>query len=524
MTTLWKPLIVATAAGLLLWAGLASWGAEPMVGPAPCCPPGGQCPPNVTNYGYFLTRWSAWPGEQRMDKINPAAINREVVPTPAPAPFAPLREPAPYSPTPTTTPNAKPRTMRPELVPPPANPYRDVEVPAEQSPPMKPRPETPGLSPRPEPPAERPAPPRAEPAPGIPTDPTGLTPAPGSRAATSPIAPAERAIPGGLASRLQSAAANVDTAIPMRDTRSMGQAVIEETDQGPSPTAAEPSATPQASPIGTSTVFSSRELSTAGSPIESALPAAVVAEATGTVGQALAVEPQPAAMPAAVAPEAPGAVEQAFAIGPQTAVVPAAVAPEAPGAVGQAFVSEPQPAGMPEPVVGVSATAEPEPLPPDPPRPAPINQVAHQALTELQAQPDAQPQVYEQPADQTTATVQGAWQPEDAAPAMEGFCPVQLGKNEQWVKGDPRWAVPYQGRTYWLSSAVERECFLVDPEHYVPACGGQDAVLLADEGRSVPGTCDYCVTYGGRLYMFSSAATLARFRQNATHYLAGAHP
>ena len=72
--------------------------------------------------------------------------------------------------------------------------------------------------------------------------------------------------------------------------------------------------------------------------------------------------------------------------------------------------------------------------------------------------------------------------------------------------------------TFCFSNEMQRECFLVDPERYVPAYSGSDAVLLIDGNRAVPGKVDFCVTYDGRLYMFSSAESLAKFRQEPKRY------
>jgi YHS domain-containing protein len=45
-----------------------------------------------------------------------------------------------------------------------------------------------------------------------------------------------------------------------------------------------------------------------------------------------------------------------------------------------------------------------------------------------------------------------------------------------------------------------------------------DPVLAVEENRRVPGHTDYCVMYNGQLYMFSSSATLARFKESPEKY------
>ncbi len=104
-----------------------------------------------------------------------------------------------------------------------------------------------------------------------------------------------------------------------------------------------------------------------------------------------------------------------------------------------------------------------------------------------------------------------------AIPALEGFCPVELVRNERWVAGDPRYPAEYRGRIYFLSGPAQQQEFLANPERYVPCHSGIDPVTLL-EGAPRPGQTDYCAVYDGRLYMFSSPDTLARFRQDPRRY------
>ena len=106
-----------------------------------------------------------------------------------------------------------------------------------------------------------------------------------------------------------------------------------------------------------------------------------------------------------------------------------------------------------------------------------------------------------------------------SAPLLDGFCPVQLVENEQWIKGAPRFAAEWKGRVYWLSDAAALNKFVANAERYTPVLSGLDPVMLM-AGERKDGLTDYCVVYDGRLYMFSSAATLARFRQSPRQYAA----
>lgn len=182
------------------------------------------------------------------------------------------------------------------------------------------------------------------------------------------------------------------------------------------------------------------------------------------------------------------------------------------------------------------------PLPPVEPTVAPTGgQAARLAVHHTPQQPSSseviQQPVFNQPVSQRPIVAQAAWIADKPAPldkqgitdsgarpgaggplALEGYCPVDLSKHERWTKGSAQWAVTYRGATYYCAGPVQRECFLADPERYVPVSQGCDVVALLDEDRNVAGVVDHCVVYQGRLYMFSSAAAVERFRSNPARY------
>jgi YHS domain-containing protein len=104
--------------------------------------------------------------------------------------------------------------------------------------------------------------------------------------------------------------------------------------------------------------------------------------------------------------------------------------------------------------------------------------------------------------------------------ALNGYCPVELVRKGAWVRGDPRWTVIYQGAIFRFSGDAQRQQFTADPSAFVPAGSGSDVVLRVDEERSVPGQVAHCATYHGRLYMFSSPATQAKFNASPERYAA----
>jgi len=124
----------------------------------------------------------------------------------------------------------------------------------------------------------------------------------------------------------------------------------------------------------------------------------------------------------------------------------------------------------------------------------------------------------------TQATVNAQYTPPKEEPpvaplALDGFCPVELVANERWVAGDPRLTAEYQGRTYRLSNPLAHQHFLADPGRFAPMYDGFDPVLVVETRRQAAGKTEFCVTYAGRLYMFSSLATLTRFQNNPQGYV-----
>ena len=104
--------------------------------------------------------------------------------------------------------------------------------------------------------------------------------------------------------------------------------------------------------------------------------------------------------------------------------------------------------------------------------------------------------------------------------ALNGYCPVELGSKGRWVKGDLRWTVVYQGAIFRLSGPEQRKLFQANPNRYVPVDGGSDLVLKVDAHRQVAGLPSFCATYNGHLYMFANAENQAQFNKFPQRYAA----
>lgn len=101
---------------------------------------------------------------------------------------------------------------------------------------------------------------------------------------------------------------------------------------------------------------------------------------------------------------------------------------------------------------------------------------------------------------------------------LDGYCPVQLVEKAVWSKGDKRWGAVHRGRTYLFAGQEEQQRFLAAPDRYAPVDSGNDVVLALELGRSVPGTRDHGISFGGRVYLFADEASLERFSKNPKYY------
>ncbi len=102
--------------------------------------------------------------------------------------------------------------------------------------------------------------------------------------------------------------------------------------------------------------------------------------------------------------------------------------------------------------------------------------------------------------------------------ALDGYCAVSLTEKERWVKGNPRFGVIHENRTYLFAGPDEARRFYEEPERYAPAAAGNDVVLLADRGQTAPGRREHGAWFEGRVYLFSSEDSYTKFSQDPSRY------
>jgi len=480
------------------------------------CPPCTTCQANVQFYGHYPTRWRPWPGESRAEIHFPQSIGAETIKRPAgesrpelpketlqpviPKPRQAFPEPMP----PETTPEPQPGPYPPSVPMPPAAPATDVPAQPPSTPPVQ-------------------LPPQSAP--------INTTPATGL-----PAAPAPQPQPQGEAPNLPG---------PMPPAPAPAQPLP--------PMGTTPNASPENNPGTTGVILSGPQLSGApyaarsSAPWTSVSPPSALSQPTSPWG--LSSKTDANSYPSGMGGQT-GELTRSPKPGPLTITNPTVVAGP-PALAGNRGVTQQNKLEISRGDSQPDVMAAPW-LPSVGPISSPTlsgrtatsmgnlaqgNAAGSTSLpTKVEAStaatvwaedtPDTRvaPAGFTAPSEKKSSGMTTS-KPEvlaaaatDVIPGLNGYCPVELVENEAWVKGEARFAVDYEGKTYFCGGAVQKRKFQTNPERYIPVCNGRDPVLLVDQGVLAEGKIEHCVVYDGRLYMFSGVASLARFRQNPQHY------
>lgn len=107
-------------------------------------------------------------------------------------------------------------------------------------------------------------------------------------------------------------------------------------------------------------------------------------------------------------------------------------------------------------------------------------------------------------------------------PAMGGYSPVSIRDAGQWILGDSKHQVEFDGEVYLIADEQQQALFLENPARYLPALGGDCVVTLVDDKLRVPGSVYFPAYYpsqeNGRLYLFATAEQKDAFKANPTNY------
>lgn len=102
--------------------------------------------------------------------------------------------------------------------------------------------------------------------------------------------------------------------------------------------------------------------------------------------------------------------------------------------------------------------------------------------------------------------------------AMEGYCPVTLWRNREWVKGEQRYALQYLGVVYYFKGQEEKDEFVKNATKYSPKFAGCDPVSFWETQRAVQGSPKYAAFYDGQLFLFENEESRAKFKGDPSRY------
>lgn len=103
--------------------------------------------------------------------------------------------------------------------------------------------------------------------------------------------------------------------------------------------------------------------------------------------------------------------------------------------------------------------------------------------------------------------------------AMEGYCPVTLIDENDWVKGDRQWGARHRGRVFLFQSLAAQQRFLADPERYSPILVGFDPVAFKDLGLYVEGKRQHGIRFKDQIVLFGSESSLEQFASSPENYM-----
>ncbi|MFV0442641.1 MAG: thioredoxin domain-containing protein [Planctomycetaceae bacterium] len=106
-----------------------------------------------------------------------------------------------------------------------------------------------------------------------------------------------------------------------------------------------------------------------------------------------------------------------------------------------------------------------------------------------------------------------------AAPMLDGYCPVTLWNSRKWIKGSSEFAVEFRGQVYHLSSAEAYDSFRQDPRRYTPRFLGCDPVVVWESDRAIRGLTKFAAFYDDELYLFSNADNRDRFKKEPDQFI-----
>ncbi|MEM6473190.1 MAG: thioredoxin fold domain-containing protein [Planctomycetota bacterium] len=105
--------------------------------------------------------------------------------------------------------------------------------------------------------------------------------------------------------------------------------------------------------------------------------------------------------------------------------------------------------------------------------------------------------------------------------ALQGYCPVSVIENMEWVEGKPEHGVIHLGKLYLFANEGAMEKFLVDPIPFTPVLNGIDVVRFFEERKIVPGKREWgsIDPTHNRMFFFADEEAMVHFEEKFQNYV-----
>ena len=101
---------------------------------------------------------------------------------------------------------------------------------------------------------------------------------------------------------------------------------------------------------------------------------------------------------------------------------------------------------------------------------------------------------------------------------LHGYCPVCVINMKKWVKGNLKFSVQQDGKTYLFPSEEQKQMFLSNPTQYTPVLRSDCVVALVEMHKRVPGNMNFAALHNNRLYLFANKQAKTMFEANKAKY------
>lgn len=101
---------------------------------------------------------------------------------------------------------------------------------------------------------------------------------------------------------------------------------------------------------------------------------------------------------------------------------------------------------------------------------------------------------------------------------LEGFCPVSLLGDREWISGREDLSETYRGITYYLSDKEALTKFREDPRKFCPQNLGCDPIVLYKDQQAVTGKIKFGAFFDDQLFLFDTSENRKAFKESPLKY------